>query len=175
MAFQKGKEVAFKLRELLNTMSLEPIVKTSGKTGLHVFLPIRRTIDFDIAREVSEQVGRHLMRLAQGRDAGVERAQAHRENLHGLQHERARQDPERRLLAARRGGAPVSMPLTWDELWRAPARLPDHQRGGVRNALGGPLARRAPEETEPRGRPGTRQGIMRYAAKPSLEVDQLSY
>ena len=44
-------------------MKLEPIVKTSGKTGLHVFLPIRRTIDFDAAREVSESVGRHLMRL----------------------------------------------------------------------------------------------------------------
>src|SRR5258708_18901553 len=44
-------------------MSLEPIVKTSGKSGLHVFVPIRRTIDFDAARQVSEMVGRHLMRL----------------------------------------------------------------------------------------------------------------
>ena len=43
-------------------MSLEPIVKTSGKTGLHVFVPIRRTIDFDAARAISELVGRHLMR-----------------------------------------------------------------------------------------------------------------
>ena len=63
VAFEKGKEVAFRLRELLNSMGLEPIVKTSGKTGLHVFLPIRRTIDFDAARQVSEFVGRHLMRL----------------------------------------------------------------------------------------------------------------
>ncbi len=63
MAFEKGKEVAFWLRELLHSMSLEPIVKTSGKTGLHVFVPIKRTIDFDAAREVSELVGRHLMRL----------------------------------------------------------------------------------------------------------------
>src|SRR5205809_4505056 len=63
IAFEKGKEVAFWLRELLNSMGLEPIVKTSGKTGLHVFLPIKRTIDFDAARQVSESVGRHLMRL----------------------------------------------------------------------------------------------------------------
>ena len=63
VAFEKGKEVAFRLRELLHGMSLEPIVKTSGKTGLHVFVPIRRSIDFDAAREVSELVGRHLMRL----------------------------------------------------------------------------------------------------------------
>src|SRR5678810_1376765 len=44
-------------------MCIRDRVKTSGKTGLHVFLPIRRTIDFDAAREVSERVGRHLMRL----------------------------------------------------------------------------------------------------------------
>src|SRR5438046_4979462 len=62
VAFEKGKEVAFWLRELLQSMSLEPIVKTSGKTGLHVFVPIRRTIDFDAARQVSELVGRHLAR-----------------------------------------------------------------------------------------------------------------
>ncbi len=62
VAFEKGKEVAFWLRELLLGMSLEAIVKTSGKTGLHVFVPIRRTIDFDAARQVSELVGRHLMR-----------------------------------------------------------------------------------------------------------------
>ena len=64
VAFEKGKEVAFWLRELLQSMSLEPIVKTSGKTGLHVFVPIQRTIDFDAARDVSELVGRHLMRAA---------------------------------------------------------------------------------------------------------------
>ena len=46
VAFEKGREVAFRLREVLNSMGLEPIVKTSGKTGLHVFLPIRRTIDW---------------------------------------------------------------------------------------------------------------------------------
>ncbi|MEO5763699.1 MAG: DNA ligase D, partial [Casimicrobiaceae bacterium] len=63
VAFEKGKEVAFWLRELLAGMSLEAIVKTSGKTGLHVFVPIRRVIDFDAARHVSELVGRHLMRL----------------------------------------------------------------------------------------------------------------
>ena len=53
IAFEKGKEVAFWLRELLHAMALEPIVKTSGKTGLHVFVPIRRTLDFDAARQVS--------------------------------------------------------------------------------------------------------------------------
>src|SRR5262249_38072776 len=61
-AFEKGKEVAFALRELLNGMKLEPVVKTSGKTGLHIFVPVKRTLDFDEARHVSEMVSTHLMR-----------------------------------------------------------------------------------------------------------------
>ena len=43
-------------------MSLEAVVKTSGKTGLHVFVPIKRTVTFDGARQITEMVGRHLMR-----------------------------------------------------------------------------------------------------------------
>ena len=63
VAFEKGKEVAFHLRELLASMGLEAVAKTSGKTGLHIFVPIERTLDFDAARKVSETVGRHLVRL----------------------------------------------------------------------------------------------------------------
>ena len=139
VAFEKGKEVAFWLRELLQSMSLEPIVKTSGKTGLHVFVPIRRTLDFDAARQVSELVGRHLMRAApQGHHAGVERAQAHRQDLHGLQHERPRQDAERRLLAARRARrAGVDAADVGRARQRAPARLQDHERAAQRLAQTG--------------------------------------
>ena len=61
--FEAGKEVAFLLKEVLDALSLKSFVKTSGKTGLHVFVPIKRTIDFDAARHVSELVGRHLQRL----------------------------------------------------------------------------------------------------------------
>jgi len=56
VAFEKGKEVAFRLRELLASMGLEAVAKTSGKTGLHIFVPIERTLDFDAARKVSETV-----------------------------------------------------------------------------------------------------------------------
>ena len=58
--FAVGKRVAFWLRALLKQMSLEAIVKTSGKTGLHVFVPIERTVTFDAARHICETVGRHL-------------------------------------------------------------------------------------------------------------------
>src|SRR5439155_25603937 len=55
--FAVGRRVAFWLRELLQEMSLQAIVKTSGKTGLHVFVPIERTVTFDMARHICEMVG----------------------------------------------------------------------------------------------------------------------
>ena len=120
VAFEKGKEVAFRLRELLNTMSLEPIVKTSGKTGLHVFLPIHRTIDFDTARQVSEFVGRHLMRL-HPKDITLEWSVPKRTGKIFMDYNMNVRGKTLNVAYSPRGapGAPVSMPLTWDELARA--------------------------------------------------------
>ena len=65
--FATGRRVAFWLRDLLREMSLEAVVKTSGKTGLHVFVPIERTVTFDEARTICEMVGRHLLHPTQRR------------------------------------------------------------------------------------------------------------
>jgi bifunctional non-homologous end joining protein LigD len=120
VAFEKGKEVAFRLRELLNGMKLEPIVKTSGKTGLHVFLPIRRTIDFDMAREVSERIGRHLMRL-HPKDVTLEWSVPKRTGKIFMDYNMNVRGKTLNVAYSPRGvpGAPVSMPLTWEELAKA--------------------------------------------------------
>jgi len=120
VAFEKGKEVAFRLRELLKGMQLQPIVKTSGKTGLHVFLPIRRTIDFDMAREVSERIGRHLMRL-HPKDVTLEWSVPKRTGKIFMDYNMNVRGKTLNVAYSPRGvpGAPVSMPLTWDELANA--------------------------------------------------------
>src|SRR3989441_644500 len=120
LAFEKGKEVAFRLRELLNSMALEPIVKTSGKTGLHVFLPIRRTIDFDAARQVSEFVGRHLMRL-HPKDITLEWSVPKRTGKIFMDYNMNVRGKTLNVAYSPRGapGAPVSMPVTWEELANA--------------------------------------------------------
>jgi bifunctional non-homologous end joining protein LigD len=117
VAFEKGKEVAFRLRELLNSMSLDPIVKTSGKTGLHVFLPIRRTIDFDAAREVSERVGRHLMQK-HPKDITLEWSVPKRTSKIFMDYNMNVRGKTLNVAYSPRGapGAPVSMPITWEEL-----------------------------------------------------------
>jgi bifunctional non-homologous end joining protein LigD len=120
VAFEKGKEVAFWLRELLQGMSLEPVVKTSGKTGLHVFVPIRRTLDFTAARQVSEQVGRHLMR-AHPKDITLEWSVPKRTGKIFMDYNMNVRGKTLNVAYSPRGapGAPVSMPLTWDELAKA--------------------------------------------------------
>ena len=117
VAFEKGKEVAFWLRELLEGMGLTAIVKTSGKTGLHVFVPIRRTIDFDAARHVSELVGRHLMRL-HPRDITLEWSIPKRTGKIFMDYNMNVRGKTLNVAYSPRGapGGPVSMPLTWEEL-----------------------------------------------------------
>jgi len=117
VAFEKGKEVAFWLRELLQGMKLDAIVKTSGKTGLHVFVPIKRTIDFDAARAVSELVGRHLVRQ-HPKDVTVEWSVPKRTGKIFMDYNMNVRGKTLNVAYSPRGapGAPVSMPLSWEEL-----------------------------------------------------------
>jgi bifunctional non-homologous end joining protein LigD len=119
-AFEKGKEVAFWLRELLQTMKLDAVVKTSGKTGLHIFVPINRTIDFDAARHVSELVGRHLMRL-HPKDITLEWSIPKRTGKIFMDYNMNVRGKTLNVAYSPRGepGAPMSMPLTWEELANA--------------------------------------------------------
>jgi bifunctional non-homologous end joining protein LigD len=117
IAFEKGKEVAFWLRELLQSMALDAVVKTSGKTGLHVFVPIRRTLDFDAARQVSEMIGRHLMR-SHPKDITMEWSVPKRTGKIFMDYNMNVRGKTLNVAYSPRGaaGAPVSMPLTWEEL-----------------------------------------------------------
>lgn len=61
LGFRKTCEVAFWLKGILNQIGIKPFVKTSGKTGLHIYVPIIRNMDFAEVRSVAEAVGHFLM------------------------------------------------------------------------------------------------------------------
>jgi bifunctional non-homologous end joining protein LigD len=115
--FAVGKRVAFWLRALLREMSLEAVVKTSGKTGLHVFVPIERTVTFDEARHICETVGRHVMR-AHPKEITMEWAVEKRTGKIFIDYNMNVRGKTLNVAYSPRGvpGAPVSMPLTWEEL-----------------------------------------------------------
>jgi bifunctional non-homologous end joining protein LigD len=115
--FAAGRRVAFWLRDLLREMSLEACVKTSGKTGLHMFVPIERTVTFDEARHICETVGRHVMR-EHARDITMEWAVEKRTGKIFIDYNMNVRGKTLNVAYSPRGvpGAPVSMPLTWEEL-----------------------------------------------------------
>jgi bifunctional non-homologous end joining protein LigD len=115
--FAVGRRVAFWLRALLRQMSLDALVKTSGKTGLHVFVPIDRTVTFDMARHLCETVGRHLMK-DHPKEITMDWAVEKRTGRIFIDYNMNVRGKTLNVAYSPRGvpGAPVSMPLTWEEL-----------------------------------------------------------
>ena len=115
--FAGGKQVAFWLHELLSEMSLQAFVKTSGKTGLHLFVPIERSVTFDGAREICEYIGRHLLRQ-HPKEITMEWAVQKRTGKIFIDYNMNVRGKTLNVAYSPRGvaGAPVSMPLSWDEL-----------------------------------------------------------
>jgi bifunctional non-homologous end joining protein LigD len=115
--FAKSKEVAFALKALLDAMQLQAFVKLSGKTGLHIFVPLERTLTFYEARVVTELIGKYLMKempqLITMEWSVAKRAGKiffdHNMNVRGKTLNAAYSP---RALA----GATVSMPVSWQEL-----------------------------------------------------------
>jgi bifunctional non-homologous end joining protein LigD len=115
--FTVGRRVAFWLRALLREMSLDALVKTSGKTGLHVFVPIERTVTFDAARHICETVGRHLMKM-HPKEITMDWAVEKRTGRIFIDYNMNVRGKTLNVAYSPRGvpGAPISMPLTWEEL-----------------------------------------------------------
>ncbi len=60
-AFDKACEVALLVREVVHSLSMNAFVKTSGKTGLHVYIPVVRKLEFLATRKAAETIGRYIM------------------------------------------------------------------------------------------------------------------
>jgi bifunctional non-homologous end joining protein LigD len=59
--FAKVCEIALALKDNLDKLKMESFVKTSGKTGLHIYIPIIRNVEYDMVRALAETIGRHLL------------------------------------------------------------------------------------------------------------------
>ncbi len=61
-SFDDAMEVALLLKEKLDELNLKSFVKTSGKKGLHIVLPIIESYNFKQTREFVHQFGKFLSR-----------------------------------------------------------------------------------------------------------------
>jgi bifunctional non-homologous end joining protein LigD len=119
-AFDKGRQVALWLKDVLDRMRLKAFVKTSGKTGLHVVVPITRKLRFDAVRKVAEEISRYLLR-AHADTITTEWDTAKRRGKVFMDYNMNVRGKSIIAPYAPRGlhAAPISMPLTWRELARS--------------------------------------------------------
>ena len=116
-AFARTRALALRVREMLGRLGLDTWVKTSGRTGLHLYLPIVRTIDFDAARVVAETIARHA-RTERPREVTIEWSVERRRGKIFFDYN---QNVRGKSLAVpysprRHPGGTIATPVTWDEL-----------------------------------------------------------
>ena len=115
--FARTREVAYWYRELLEGIGLRPFIKTTGKTGLHLYVPIARTMDYDAVRAVAETLARQVHQM-HPRAVTLDWAVAARPGKVFLDYNMNRRSASLAAPYSPRATdwAGVSMPLRWDEL-----------------------------------------------------------
>ena len=118
-AFASTRTVALALRQILDQLSLSSFVKTSGKTGLHIYVPIVRQYDYRAVRKVCETIGGFLLRQ-HPRDVTMEWSVEKRTGKIFFDHNQNSRGKNMASVYSLRPlpGAPVSTPVRWDELER---------------------------------------------------------
>ncbi len=115
--FQDVVRVARAVGRLLRGLGVEPYLKTSGKSGLHVWVPLKPGYSYEQARMFCEAAARLVVRDHED-IATVERVVSRREGrvyVDFLQNRRE-QTVVPPYVARPVEAASVSMPLAWDEL-----------------------------------------------------------
>lgn len=117
ISFEKVIEVALAVKEVLDKGKITGYCKTSGSTGIHIYIPLNTKYDFNIAKEFALVVANLTHELVPG-ITSLERSPSKRKRkvyLDYLQNRRGQ------TLAAPysvrpKPHAPVSAPLLWPEL-----------------------------------------------------------
>ena len=116
-SFTDAVAVAKALPAALQVEGREAFVKTSGKTGLHVFAPWERRADYDEARAWAFGMAQRVVDMLPGQ-ATIERSKAKRGKrvyIDVMQNAKGHHAVPPYVLRAV-PGAPVSTPLRWQEL-----------------------------------------------------------
>jgi len=115
--FDDARDVAFLLKEALDRLGLHSYPKTSGATGLHVYVPVRPERDYEVVREFVRAVGEMLRRawpdrVTQERVVKKRSGKVYIDHLQMVRGKTVCAPYSARPLP----GAPVSMPIEWGEL-----------------------------------------------------------
>lgn len=116
-AFEKGKTVAYWIRDLAEGLGMKTYVKTTGKTGLHIFVPILRNLETKVCRDICGHMCSAVLRQ-HPRDVTMEWSVTKRTGKIFLDHNMNAMGKTLGAAYSPRAlpNQSLSMPLTWDEL-----------------------------------------------------------
>jgi bifunctional non-homologous end joining protein LigD len=117
--FAVVREVAFEMRSLLNELGLTSFLKTTGSRGLHLVIPLDRKLAFDEVRETARTMAEEMVR----RYPNQVTTEILKKNRGGrlfldVNRNGTAQTVVPAFAIRPRDGAPVAMPITWEELER---------------------------------------------------------
>ena len=116
-AFKAAVEVAFLLKEKLESIEMVPFIKTSGKTGLHIFVPVERRYDYDHTRKAAAEIS-HIVEAAHPEKITTEWSVEKRRGKVFIDYN---QNSRGKTVASVYSARPtpwagVSLPFGWDEI-----------------------------------------------------------
>lgn len=115
--FRMAVEVALKFKTVLDELRLNGFLKTSGKTGIHVFLPIVRNLDYHAVRILAETLGRHIETLMPNMVTMEWVVKKRPEKVFFDHNQNVRGKTLASIFSPRPvPGAPISFPIDWSRL-----------------------------------------------------------
>jgi bifunctional non-homologous end joining protein LigD len=123
--FARVKAAARQARRLLEALGLVPFLQTTGSRGLHLWVPLDRSADFERVREVARSIAELLARRYAGALTIEQRKKARGDRVYlDVMRNAYGQTAVAPYTVRARPGAPVATPLDWSELGDA-ALAPD--------------------------------------------------
>lgn len=115
--FAKTRDLAILLKDMLDNLGLNAFLKTSGKTGLHIYIPVIRNVDNDAIRQLAGTIATHVAKMRPN-DVTIDWAVKKRT---GKVFFDFNMNARHKTLAApysvrATNMANVSLPISWDEL-----------------------------------------------------------
>jgi bifunctional non-homologous end joining protein LigD len=115
--FSAAVGVAYHLKDLLDELRIESYIKTSGKTGLHIFLPIVNLYSYEQTRSFAEVIGKLLLRRYPEKITMEWDTTKRKGKVFFDHNQNARGKTIASVFSARpTESATVSMPVRWDNL-----------------------------------------------------------
>lgn len=115
--FAATSEVALWLKAMLDDLGLSSFVKTTGRTGLHIYVPIERSLDHHATHSISETLARYLVQQHPAHITAEWAVDKRKGKVFADYNQNVRGKTLASIYSPRvLPWAAVSMPLRWDEV-----------------------------------------------------------